>query len=77
MKASGLRTLVRHTDLEVELKDWVIPGKKEITLESYMLGSVLGWLSGSTPYEVQVILFTLKMKEKKVKVLVTQLCLMP
>ena len=77
MKASGLSTLVRHTDLEVELKDWVIPGKKEITLESYMLGSVLGWLSGSTPYEVQVILFTLKMKEKKVKVLVTQLCLIP
>ena len=23
--------MVRHTDLEVELKDWVIPGKKEIT----------------------------------------------
>ena len=42
-----------------------------------MLGPVLGWLSGSTPYEVQVILFTLKMKEKKVKMLVTQLCLTP
>ena len=31
MKASGLSTLVRHTDLEVELKDRVISGKKEIT----------------------------------------------
>ena len=59
--------------VEIKVTSW----KSNNTLESYMLGPVLGWLSGSTPYEVQVILFTLKMKEKKVKVLVTQLCLTP